>query len=311
MVIGFKSAVEFCGRHPFATGLFALLSAIGLILAIVDFGYSRQEAESTEAQLGRVEQQVFSLEETVRSSIQKPSAPAVSADIRGDWDASAAWSLVNSKLKNKTPPFCRGSLIPCKQIDHQALGEYTLLFRESQSIVLLSATKSPQHNCHPCGASISVFEFSKKDDGWYLEVEDIFALEIGSWGGLEAVDVAVRAIGSEVYGLFFVLGYTQMGESSDVTFVYCKLGDEYRVIFDWITSGSAVGMDGSGYDWETEINILDGVTGIFDMQVTVNDNEAGRRPAEDLLFRFDGQGYRIQTDTNYLLRSGGRAADKP
>ncbi|WP_156776869.1 hypothetical protein [Nitrococcus mobilis] len=56
--------VEFCGRHPFATGLFALLSVAGLILSIVGYYLDRQEATSTTGQVLRIEEKIDTISET-------------------------------------------------------------------------------------------------------------------------------------------------------------------------------------------------------------------------------------------------------
>lgn len=50
--------VEFCGKHPFATGLFALLSVVGLALSIVGYRQDREEALSTTEQVDLVQQKV-------------------------------------------------------------------------------------------------------------------------------------------------------------------------------------------------------------------------------------------------------------
>lgn len=62
-------AIEFCGKHPFVTGLFAILSLIGLLLTVVGYRLDRDEAQSTATQVQRVENKI----DKISSSIDTPS----------------------------------------------------------------------------------------------------------------------------------------------------------------------------------------------------------------------------------------------
>lgn len=57
-----KSSIEYCGKHPFATGLFALLGVFGLILSIVGFSIDRTESELA----SKNQQQIVSIVEELR-----------------------------------------------------------------------------------------------------------------------------------------------------------------------------------------------------------------------------------------------------
>lgn len=50
--------VEFCGKHPFATGLFAILSLIGLVLTIVGYNLDRSESIATTKQIQQVKNEI-------------------------------------------------------------------------------------------------------------------------------------------------------------------------------------------------------------------------------------------------------------
>jgi hypothetical protein len=63
------SAIEFCGKHPFVTGLFAILSVVGLLLTVVGYRLDRNEAQSTATQVQRVEEKI----DEMSSSIDTPS----------------------------------------------------------------------------------------------------------------------------------------------------------------------------------------------------------------------------------------------
>lgn len=64
-----KSGIELCGRHPFVTGLFALLSIVGLLLSIISYRLDRKEAISATAQVQRVEDKI----DKISSSVDTPS----------------------------------------------------------------------------------------------------------------------------------------------------------------------------------------------------------------------------------------------
>ena len=56
-----KRAIEACGRHPFVTGLFAILSAVGLAVGVYGFVLDRGEARATTAQLDALSAQITDL----------------------------------------------------------------------------------------------------------------------------------------------------------------------------------------------------------------------------------------------------------
>ena len=51
----FKSGIEFVGRHPFATGLLAILSVVGLVLSVYGFALDRRDAGNTTDQVASIE----------------------------------------------------------------------------------------------------------------------------------------------------------------------------------------------------------------------------------------------------------------
>jgi hypothetical protein len=53
-----RQVVEACGRHPFATGLFALLGIFGLLFSFYTYGIDRRESAESGAQLETIEMEV-------------------------------------------------------------------------------------------------------------------------------------------------------------------------------------------------------------------------------------------------------------
>ncbi|MEO1495158.1 MAG: hypothetical protein AAFV19_23690 [Pseudomonadota bacterium] len=53
-----KTSIEFCGKHPFATGIIAILGIAGLVLSIVGFSLDRQDAADTTEQIADLRKDV-------------------------------------------------------------------------------------------------------------------------------------------------------------------------------------------------------------------------------------------------------------
>jgi len=79
----FRSAIEFCGKHPFVTGLFAIMSLLGLVLSVIGYRLDRDEAQSTTNQVQRVENKI----DKINSAIKNPSLTLddESGDINKYW----------------------------------------------------------------------------------------------------------------------------------------------------------------------------------------------------------------------------------
>lgn len=59
--------IEFCGKHPFATGMFAILSVMGLFLSITGFKLDRLESEIASQQVLEVQKNIASVDEKIES----------------------------------------------------------------------------------------------------------------------------------------------------------------------------------------------------------------------------------------------------
>lgn len=85
-----RRGIEFVGRHPFATGLLALLSFAGLVLAVIGFGIDRQEADATtqqvEAVSSRIQALAFTDPEQDLSRLAMAHEPLTIADAQGFLD---------------------------------------------------------------------------------------------------------------------------------------------------------------------------------------------------------------------------------
>lgn len=72
-----KSTVEFLGKHPFATGLLALLSIFGLIFSIAGYRVDRDYAEATTMQVELVERKLDDIAKTINKKQHSPNPKSV------------------------------------------------------------------------------------------------------------------------------------------------------------------------------------------------------------------------------------------
>ena len=64
-------AIEFCGKHPFVTGLLAILGLFGLWLTIVGYSKDREDAASTTNQISEVSEQLEEIDGKIGESYRQ------------------------------------------------------------------------------------------------------------------------------------------------------------------------------------------------------------------------------------------------
>lgn len=67
-----REMIEFLGRHPFATGLLAILGILGFVLSVIGFGLDRSESLQTAQKVEEVRSQVGMVVETLESRCSSP-----------------------------------------------------------------------------------------------------------------------------------------------------------------------------------------------------------------------------------------------
>jgi hypothetical protein len=153
-------------------------------------------------------------------------------DISGTWKQSIALSLSKNKLISARFPLDNFGAPP---YTHELLGEYNLLYKDRQSIILAIKTKPLNYECHACAPYLSFFEFEKISKGWKLIGSDVAAIQTGSWGDISS-DLTMRVIGTNQYGVFLEGGYTAQGHTNTSVDLYTRIGDRFRNILSVATS---------------------------------------------------------------------------
>jgi hypothetical protein len=196
---------------------------------------------------------------------------------------------------------------------HKLLGEYSLLYKDRQSIVLAFQTAPDGFECHACAPYLSFFEYEKKPKGWQSINDEVAAVQAGSWGEFSAEGLSVRVIADSLYGVFLESGYTAQGHTNIGVTLFARIGDAFRPILDLqLAEGGFLKDD---YGWSSTITMKPTNTGLYDLLVErkgnrgpqdlrwtdgpeerkpdVADNDGNVRPAD--LFKFNGQQY-IRSD---------------
>jgi hypothetical protein len=65
-----RRGVEYCGKHPFATGLFALTGIVGLLITVIGFQKDRVDAQKTADQIEEVEIQLEEISGRIGTSFR-------------------------------------------------------------------------------------------------------------------------------------------------------------------------------------------------------------------------------------------------
>lgn len=84
--------IEFIGKHPFATGLFALIGLFGLGLSIVGYKFDRTEAALTTEQISRVETKIDEVRVAVSSSYKVPKIVGLGYDLARELLLREGWA---------------------------------------------------------------------------------------------------------------------------------------------------------------------------------------------------------------------------
>lgn len=225
-------------------------------------------------------------------------------DIQGSWNQAAALEIAIKKLQNAKfeeenfgpPPFT-----------HELVGEYNLLYKDRQTIILSITTQPLDFECHACAPYLSFFEFEKRSRGWRLIHSDIAAIQSGSWGGFFSHNLSIRVIGSNQYGVFIEDGYTAQGQTTAGTVLYSRIGDRFRQILSLATYESTSMLIDEGESWNSTITLIPTDMGFYDILVErqgnlrwhningemiedIGDKKGNIRPKD--IFKFDGSVYR-------------------
>lgn len=250
MAKSFKSAIEFLGRHPFATGMMALIGMGGFLLSVVGFSLDRKDASETSEQLVAVENKIEEVADTLAPTwIEKPQ-------FEGRWSVQTALHIATNSYKlfdsqetkfessNETPQLEREFFIPLVDGDAR--------------IVVGGVSEG---ECNACAVRLSLFVFKRAADGWYLDEHAIDLIRVGQNGvmnfGEGLGDLDVWELGPNRFGFVIPIGSWYQGTTSHGYVVYSPIAGEFTKVFEGITHSYFSGYEKDeairrGQDWWEE-----------------------------------------------------------
>lgn len=218
-------------------------------------------------------------------------------DIKGRWNFEQAQKIALSYLRNNDwnniKDFCVVDL--CTPV-HTIVGQYNLLYRNRETLIVATASIEKESNCHACAPYLSFFEFEKRPNGWKLVNSYIAALRWGQWGKIEPNELKVYVIGNNLYGIQVDGAGMSQGSLVGNMSIYTQVGDSLHEVltFQTIESNAQARTDENRIPetfWESHIKVLPGTTGFFDLLVESKGIREGKPFLERKLFKFDGQKY--------------------
>ncbi len=293
-----RQIIEFCGNHPFATGLFALLGLIGLLISIVGYEKDRAESKSTTIQITHMEDKI----DTIQSHI---AGNKDDLEIAGRWNPEIATGLAKNKIRESSEAYASrkktcdadtgGYEVGCDTVIRE-VGTYNLAYHDKESIVLVYGIS--QGECHVCGVTVSIFEFEKKPEGWDLVLQDIDVIHTGTWGLLLPNSVNVYPIGNNIFGIFIDNGYGSQGAAMFFKSIYVKIADEYKEVLDICTRYSYnnfIEENGELVEStdlvETTLDVIPSNTGFHDLKLTVKGEMLDENLEGSVLLAYNGMQY--------------------
>lgn len=206
-----------------------------------------------------------------------PAGPSMaletsSLDVVGRWDIDKAKQIANDHLTKHNWAASAPELE--KPLHHKFVGDYHLVYKAKEGIILAFGTITEGHDCHACAPYLSLFEFEKRDGRWKLVTFDIGICKAGRWG--ELPKLGVHAVADDRYGVFMQGGYMAHGWGIGTTSIHVRFGDEFREVLILITSQSAP----DGRSWRSKLTIHPTAAGLYDIEV----QRSGESGAEDMVF---------------------------
>jgi len=187
---------------------------------------------------------------------------------------------------------------------HTYIGQYTLEYRDHESVVLVFSTNYAGRDCWFCSPAISLFEFKGEEGGWKLVNTDISAISAGTHGRIGSNDVKIYVIGDNIYAVAINGAVTPQGSITAWTEFYARLGDQFRNVLSLHTLSDTHNID--DHTIKSRVGTYSfrvGPTGFYDVDVVEEVREGSRHVKYLLTYKFDGNEYSIfapVTECTYL-----------
>lgn len=218
-------------------------------------------------------EQTETLEPQVHSHNTFPRSPVGSEfEFTGSWDLDVAVRYAIAQLS--THDWQKIAPEMSTPLNHNFAGEYHLVYRSKEGVVIAFGTITDGHDCHACAPYLSLFEYEKVDTGWRLVTTNIAVCRAGQWGELPPLSAIVVA--EDKFGVLLEDGYTAQGWTNCTTSLYVRVGDRFKNVLKLLVSQG----DPDGRSWSSLIKVQDTKSGLFNLVI----QRSGAGSTEELVF---------------------------
>lgn len=179
-------------------------------------------------------------------------------------------------------------------LKHELIGIYDIPYAGKHGKLGLAYTNSERNNdCHACSPRISFFLFVMNNGQWGLEVSDINAESIGSWGNPPSKDAfKVIEIGKDIYGIVIDTSYGNQGCFSDYRAIYQPMNGKFKEIFsDEIAYDSTAFGTATNSSWKSNFAFRQSNGYLYDIIMRSNGTKDGVSFKKETIYKFDGTKY--------------------
>ncbi|MFD0798473.1 hypothetical protein ACFQZJ_13455 [Maribacter chungangensis] len=176
-------------------------------------------------------------------------------------------------------------------LKHYILDYYVVNYDDDESIVGIGYTIPENWDCHVCRPKLSVFEFMKSENGWFLKESYINAIDAGSWGAPPS-KIDVLPIGFKIFGVVIHSGDLNMGYSTEYASIYSFIKDDIKEILTTQTFSSNWGT-GNVFEKKTvKIKIIKEGANYYDLSLIKIDSLDSEEIANEISrYQFNGLKY--------------------
>ena len=205
-----------------------------------------------------------------------------------------AMKKLGERAHQPDDPFCDHE--DC-QISHKILGEYDVPYKTRKVRLMVTASNDPQHDCHGCGPSLSLFEFTARDGRWELTDSQFAVIEWGEFGEAASSGVSVALLSDDVYGIFLASSSIHQGMIEEFTNVLASVHGAMKPVAQIQTGENTEGapqMAGNA-DWSGTVTVAPKTwatpAGFRDLIVKITGIDSGKKADRVQRYRFNGTEY--------------------
>lgn len=285
-----RKKIEFCGEHPFATGIFAILSITGLILSISGYIHDREESKASTTQVSKLE----------KSIVEKLDLKASKPFFKGNWDENIAFNVAWP-----TPRFTDDESQTSDKLEKsffisiQGVDNRIIITSSSYGIY----TEEDKKLCTTCRLSLSLFVFQKERDSWVLVNKAIDFMEAGREIFNDVSNsIEVWHVGPERFSIAFKLETLHQGDITKHIMLYSFIANELNLILNEGIHEYFAGLDKKeaiqeGFWFENKIDIkIDKAQsnfGFYDLEIEYSTDKSNKTFKQGI--KFDGDKYSFRS----------------